>query len=215
MREELVEQIDLLKNTKVKKLKEKNKEMRKKLENHLNSPTNILLLAKMMQRLYYARKKLIYRTLALMKIQEQKESLRKDRDTFTKKMKSFEKILEDAIEVSRREVEQIADLLQLTADKKKESIETYNQIMKPVKTLRIPTGFQAKDGPEEAKDEDSYFPKSIYLAVMKKTAVGKTVFKKIQDYLEVKEDKFKQWRDVDKIRFWKKQTSYLEQNKTK
>jgi hypothetical protein len=105
MREELVEQIDLLKNTKVKKLKEKNKEMRKKLENHLNSPTNILLLAKMMQRLYYARKKLIYRTLALMKIQEQKESLRKDRDTFTKKMKSFEKILEDAIEVSRREVE--------------------------------------------------------------------------------------------------------------
>jgi len=105
MREELVEQIDLLKNTKVKKLKENNKEMRKKLENHLNSPTNILLLAKMMQRLYYARKKLIYRTLALMKIQEQKESLRKDRDTFTKKMKSFEKILEDTIEVSRREVE--------------------------------------------------------------------------------------------------------------
>lgn len=68
MREELVEQIDLLKNTKVKKLKEKNKEMRKKLENHLNSPTNVEFLAKMMQRLYYARKKLIYRTLTLMKI---------------------------------------------------------------------------------------------------------------------------------------------------
>jgi hypothetical protein len=41
-------------------------------------------------------------------------------------MKSLEKSQEDAIEASRREVEHIAELLQLTADKKKESIETYN-----------------------------------------------------------------------------------------
>lgn len=54
--------------------------------------------------------------------------------------------------------------------------------MKSVKHLRVPNGFQHKEEPgvvEEVKEESEYFPKQIYLAVMKKTATGKTVFKKI------------------------------------
>lgn len=56
-------------------------------------------------------------------------------------MKSIEKQLEEAIEVSRKEVEQICDLLQLTQEKKKENMETYNEILKSVKHLRLPNGF--------------------------------------------------------------------------
>jgi len=90
--------------------------------------------------MHNARKKLIFRTLRLMAIQEQKDT-RKDREKYKLQIKDTEVRLENKIEESRQEIEKLAELLQLIAEKKKESMETYNQITKPFKTLRLPNGF--------------------------------------------------------------------------
>lgn len=90
----LTETLDSFKKNKSKKHKDKdkNKELKKKLTSHQENYT-LETIAAMMFRLYIARKKCTYRTLAIMKIQEQKESSRKDKQTYTLKMEEpFEKL---------------------------------------------------------------------------------------------------------------------------
>lgn len=123
-------------------------------------------------------------------------------------MKATELHLEDSIENSRKLVDSICDLLQLTQEKKKDSLETYNEIMKPVKSVTVPTGFLNHDEHNEDDQENLLFTKSIYLAILKKTASGKNVFKKIEEFLTAKEEKYNNWKEVDKIKFEKKQTLY-------
>ena len=43
---------------------------------------------------------------------------------------------------------------------------------------------------------------------MKKTSVGKKVFPNIEAYIKQKDEKFENWKEVDKIKFEKKQTMY-------
>jgi hypothetical protein len=95
----------------------------------------------MLYRLYNARKIVIYRTTQLLKYQEQKESSRKDKIDYGKKIKETEKDLENRTEKFKNEINTICEYLQLTQEKKKEAMETYNQIIKPYKQLRLPTGF--------------------------------------------------------------------------
>ena len=143
MREEIYEQLDIVlqeqigKKSKQKKGKGEKSDKLKKVHNE----ETLKQLSEMLYRLYNARKIVIYRTTQLLKYQEQKESSRKDKVDYGKRIKETEKDLENRTEKFKNEINTICEYLQLTQEKKKEAMETYNQIIKPYKQLRLPTGF--------------------------------------------------------------------------
>ena len=61
---------------------------------------------------------------------------------------------------------------------------------------------------DEEFDNDAYFPKSVYLGVLKKTATAKKAFEKINDFLNARERKLANQREVERVKFEKRQTIY-------
>lgn len=61
---------------------------------------------------------------------------------------------------------------------------------------------------DEDFDSDAYFPKSVYLGVLKKTATAKKAFEKINDYLSTRDRKLATQREVERVKFEKRQTIY-------
>lgn len=112
------EQLVAIQNSKSKKNKEKNKEAKKKLKFHQDHNT-FDTLAAILFRLHNARKIVTYRTLSLLKIQEQRDSRRRDKEDYSRKMKTSQQELEAKTELLKEEIDKICELLQLTQDKKK------------------------------------------------------------------------------------------------
>lgn len=46
-----------------------------------------------------------------------------------------------------------------------------------------------------------YFPEKVYLAILKKTASGKNTFKKIEEFLNEREEKHRQRKELERVRF--------------
>lgn len=93
----------------------------------------IELVAKMMYRIYNARKVVIFRTLAILKLQhklqqvvDNKHTPPGDREAWLKQTVAQIKSLERKTEQLKNEINHICDVLQLTVEKKKESMDTYN-----------------------------------------------------------------------------------------
>jgi hypothetical protein len=87
-------------------------------------------LARMLFKAYYARKKVVTRSLKQMAIQEQ-VNLRND-EIYSLSRRSEQDALMDAIATNQRELDQVLDLL---ADK-----ATRESINKPIMHLHLPTG---------------------------------------------------------------------------
>lgn len=106
------------------------------------------------------------------------------------------------------EIDKICELLQLTQDRKKESLETYNAITKLYKSLRLPTGLASNEEPVPEEETSTYFPTKVYLAILKKTATGKNTFKKIDEFLQERETKYLERKGAQKLKFERDQTIY-------
>lgn len=83
------------------------------------------------------------------------------------------KDLEVRTEKIKEEINTICDHLQLTAEKKKESMETYNALVKPFKTLRWPPDKHEEENDSDDETDNWVFPRQIYLSILRKTATGK------------------------------------------
>jgi len=76
-----------MQGSKSKKNKEKNKDLKKKLKHHKEHST-LEALASILLRLHNARKIVTFRTNFLLKIQEQRDSRRRDKDDYARKIRS-------------------------------------------------------------------------------------------------------------------------------